>query len=234
MEAARNDRRTLRRLPANLGRGIMGVVQGEAILPAMIGGVATGGASVLDQDVRSSIQDGHPPGQGWRALGAAGGPVWSSAFVATLFTVGRISHDERFAAASYDILGAAAINVVCFQSIKLAVRRERPDGSNRQSFPSGHTSNAFALATVVERHYGWKTGVPAYLLAGLIGASRLQQDKHCLSDVVAGATLGYIVGRATVRVNDRPLPDGSGKGPALSVAPIMAGRARGLRISLAF
>jgi len=83
--------------------------------------------------------------------------------------------------------------------LKLAVGRERPNGQDNKSFPSGHTSNAFAMAAVAERHYGWKLGVPAYVLAGVMGASRLHQDKHWLSDVVAGATLGYIVGRTVVK-----------------------------------
>ena len=56
--------------------------------------------------------------------------------------------------------------------------------------------------------------VPAYLLAGLVGASRLEQDKHHLSDVVAGAALGYIVGRTVVRVNGRPIESESRRGAA--------------------
>ena len=73
------------------------------------------------------------------------------------------------------------------------------------SFPSGHTSAAFAWATVANAHYGPKVGIPSYLVASAIGASRLVKDKHYLSDVLAGATLGYIVGRTVVRENGEPL-----------------------------
>ncbi len=226
-------RRTLRRLPANFGRGIVGVFHRDTLMPLVIGGVATGGAWVLDEDMRDWINP--EPGDGWgQALETGGGPVWSSVFVASLFTAGRISKDTRFRAATYDALDAAVLNVVYFQSIKLVAQRTRPNGSNNQSFPSGHTSNAFALATVAERHYGWKIGVPAYLLAGAMGASRMKQDMHYFSDVVAGATLGYIVGRTVVRVNNRPLADGSGRGASLNVAPIVARRARGVQLSLSF
>ena len=231
--ATEDARRTVRRLPANLGRGIVGVFHRDTLMPLVIGGVATGGAWVLDEEMRDWINP--DPGQGWgQTLETAGGPVWSGVFVASMFTAGRISKNTRFRAASYDLLDAAVMNVVYFQSIKLVAQRERPNGSNNQSFPSGHTSNAFALATVAERHYGWKVGVPAYLLAGAVGASRMKQDMHYFSDVVAGATLGYIVGRTVVRVNGRPLPEGSGKGAAFNMTPIVARHARGVRMSLSF
>jgi len=232
-EGEKSDRRTLKRLPANFGRGIVGVFQRDTLLPLVVGGVATGGASVLDQDMRDWINP--TPGEGWgQALETAGGPIWSSVFVVSLFTAGRISKNTRFRAASYDMLEAAAMNVVYFQSLKLVARRTRPNGENNQSFPSGHTSNAFALATVAERHYGWKVGLPAYLLAGAIGASRMKQDAHYFSDVVAGATLGYIVGRTVVRVNSRPLADGSPKRAFLNLSPMVSPRARGLQMSLTF
>jgi hypothetical protein len=61
------------------------------------------------------------------------------------------------------------------------------------------------MATVAEYHFGPKIGIPAYLAAGFIGASRLQSNKHYLSDVVAGAALGYIVGKTVVRENGEPV-----------------------------
>jgi len=231
--ANEDGRRTVRRLPANLGRGIVGVFHRDTLMPLVIGGVATGGARVLDEDMRNWINPN--PGRGWgKTLEAGGGPVWSSVFVAGVFGAGRVSTNARFRAASYDMLDAAVMNVVCFQSIKPMVRRRRPNGSNNQSFPSGHTSHAFAVATVAERHYGWKIGVPAYLVAGVVGASRMKQDKHYFSDVVAGATLGYIVGRTAVRVNSRPLASGSARNASLDISPILARKARGLQVSLTF
>jgi membrane-associated phospholipid phosphatase len=69
--------------------------------------------------------------------------------------------------------------------------------SDRFSFPSGHTSSAFATAAVLERHYGWKVGVPAYAAATYVGGSRLSENKHYLSDVIFGAAIGVVCGRAT-------------------------------------
>jgi membrane-associated phospholipid phosphatase len=134
---------------------------------------------------------------------------------------------------TYDMLDASIVNLGYTEAIKAAVGRERPNQQDNKSFPSGHTSNSFALAAVAERHYGWKVGVPAYLAAGLVGASRLHEDKHWLSDVVAGATLGYVVGRTVVRVNSRAL-DHVATSPTLRVTPILAREARGLQMSLSF
>jgi len=232
-EGARDDgRRTLRRLPANLGRGIVGVFHADNIVPFLVGGSAAATASFFDEDVRDSIKGDE---ENWGdALETGAGPIWSSVFVAGMFTAGRLSHGSRFRAMTYDLLDAAIVNFGYTELIKVAVGRERPNGEDNQSFPSGHTSNSFALAAVAERHYGWKLGVPAYLAAGLVGASRLEQNKHYLSDVVAGAALGYIVGRTVVRVNSRPLNGGSARGAQMQLAPIVARHTRGMRLSIVF
>jgi membrane-associated phospholipid phosphatase len=222
-------RRTIKGLPANLGRGAIGVFHKDNLVPLLAGSAATGLATIWDEDVREAAQ---PYGWG-ESFETGAGPIWSSVFVATMFTAGRLSHATRFRAMTYDMLDAAIVNLGYTTLVKVAVGRERPNGENEYSFPSGHTSNAFSLAAVAERHYGWKLGVPAYLLAGVVGASRIQQDKHYLSDVVAGATLGYIVGRTVVRVNSRPLEVGA-RGARLDVAPLVGRKLRGVRVALSF
>lgn len=74
--------------------------------------------------------------------------------------------------------------------LKHLVGEERPDGSNDLSFPSGHTSTAFAFAAVVGIEHDLKWSIPAYTLATIVGASRINDDAHYLHDVVFGATLG--------------------------------------------
>lgn len=75
------------------------------------------------------------------------------------------------------------------------MQRTRPDGT-QYSFPSGHAATTFATATVLQRHLGWKAGVPAYAFATYVAASRVQVKRHYLSDVTMGAAIGIIAGRS--------------------------------------
>ena len=226
---ANEDRRTMGRLPANLGRAAVSVFNGDSLVPFLAGGVATAGASYLDLAVRDAV--GGSTGWGG-SVSTAWGPIGSTLFVAGMFTGGRLSQNQRFRAMTYDMLDAALVNAAYTEVFKRTVRRERPDGLDNKSFPSGHTSNAFTLATVAERHYGWKVGLPAYAVAALVGASRLQQNRHYLSDVVAGATLGYVVGHTVVRLNSRPLERGQKK--TWNISPIAGRDTRGMLLTVTF
>ena len=90
--------------------------------------------------------------------------------------------------------------------IKALVDRDRPflhyarpktlvPGPHDASFPSGHAAVTFASATVLQRHFGWKVGIPAYAVASYVAASRVQMKRHYLSDVAFGAALGIVAGR---------------------------------------
>jgi membrane-associated phospholipid phosphatase len=73
--------------------------------------------------------------------------------------------------------------------LQYTVHSEGPDGEEH-SFPSGHTSIAFAGASFIQQRYGWAYGGPAYFAAALVGASRIASDKHHVVDVLAGAGIG--------------------------------------------
>jgi membrane-associated phospholipid phosphatase len=227
---ADDGRRTTRRFPANLWRGARGMFSSDNLVPLAAGGAATGLSAFFDDDVRSAVADpGNSLGRNLSSVGA----LPAVGIVTGLFVGGRFAHEQRFRAATYDLLDAMIVNAAYTQVLKFATQRERPDGSNKHSFPSGHSSDAFALATVVERHYGWKLGVPSYVLAGAIGYSRIMQDKHWLSDVVAGATLGYVVGHTVVRVNGRPL-DVEAKKTTWNLSPVVSRSSRGLLLAVSF
>ncbi|RYD96118.1 MAG: phosphatase PAP2 family protein [Sphingobacteriales bacterium] len=77
----------------------------------------------------------------------------------------------------------------------------KPGGpTDNQSFPSGHTTAAFSAATVYALEYRDRPWVPvlAYSAATLIGLSRITENKHWATDVLAGAALGYATGRLVV------------------------------------
>ncbi|WP_080903470.1 phosphatase PAP2 family protein [Parabacteroides sp. Marseille-P3160] len=75
-------------------------------------------------------------------------------------------------------------------ALKYLVKKERPDHSDRHSFPSSHSSVSFAGATFLQRRYGWQWGVPAYVVASYTAWSRVYGKKHDVWDVGAGALLG--------------------------------------------
>lgn len=78
--------------------------------------------------------------------------------------------------------------------LKELTHSERPDHSDDHSFPSLHAATSFLTASFMMRRYGWKFGVPAYVLAGYVSWGRIYSKKHRFWDVAAGAALGTAVG----------------------------------------
>ncbi|MDR0733095.1 MAG: phosphatase PAP2 family protein [Dysgonamonadaceae bacterium] len=73
--------------------------------------------------------------------------------------------------------------------------RQRPNDSNRHSFPSGHTAIAFIAAEFLHQEYGDRSvwiSIGGYGMASLVGLSRIYRNKHWLSDVIAGAGTGIL------------------------------------------
>ena len=82
------------------------------------------------------------------------------------------------------------VNQAITFGLKNIIDRERPNMENNNSFPSGHTSTTFQSAAFIQKRYGWKYGVPAYVLAGFTGFTRLNSDQHYFTDILAGALIG--------------------------------------------
>ena len=83
-----------------------------------------------------------------------------------------------------------ATNLVITGGLKYTVNKRRPFNSGGQAFPSGHTSITFQAASFVHRKYGFKYSIPAYVLAGWTGYSRIYATRHDGWDVLAGAVVG--------------------------------------------
>lgn len=131
------------------------------------------------------------------------------------FAIGRAMRSDKTSHLGMDLLRAQILTESLVQPIKFAVGRERPNGANHHSFPSGHAAITFAGATVIERHLGWKQSVLGYAVASYVAASRLHDNVHFLSDVAFGAAIGTLAGR-TVTQHGRhywtmvPIPGGIG------------------------
>lgn len=105
--------------------------------------------------------------------------------------------------------------------LKELVHERRPDGSDRKSFPSGHTSISFAAAATLEKRYGWRAGVPALVVASFVGVARVQADRHYWRDVIAGAAIGGAGGWLLTSPHDqrvRLVPWAEHRGGGLTVA----------------
>lgn len=117
--------------------------------------------------------------------------------------------------------GQAALSIGVATGIttlgKSIIHAQRPDNSNNNSFPSGHTAVAFSSATTLYRRYGARYAIPAYALATFTGAARVAARKHHWYDVVAGAVIGtgsawYLTDRLDENVAITPWLDSDGGG----------------------
>jgi hypothetical protein len=130
------------------------------------------------------------------------------------------------------------------QTIKYATHRHRPDTgdgphawdgpslhgtTSNQSFPSGHASSAFAVATVIASEYDNAIVPPlAYTVAGITALNRVFQNGHWASDVFVGSAIGYFTGKAIVASHR------GGDTSRLSFAPMTDGRSVGMVVTYKF
>jgi membrane-associated phospholipid phosphatase len=111
------------------------------------------------------------------------------------YGAGKAFGNNKLALVGRDVVRAQVLSQVMVQTLKYSVRRDRPDLSNNKSFPSGHAASAFATASVLKSHYGWKVGVPAYALGGYVALARMAWNRHHATDVVMGAGFGLASAR---------------------------------------
>ncbi len=97
----------------------------------------------------------------------------------------------------FDLVRANIVSGVLVQAMKIAVRRDRPSGSCC-AFPSGHAATAFAVASVLERHLGYRGAWPTMAGAAYVAISRLADRQHFLSDVIFGSAVGIASGWTVV------------------------------------
>jgi membrane-associated phospholipid phosphatase len=139
---------------------------------------------------------------------------------------------------------AAVLAQVAILPLKYGLGRARPaqeQGTHEfkpftgnDAFPSGHSAQAFAIASAVSMHADnpWAGGC-AYGLAGLVGVSRLETRDHHVSDVLAGALVGTVIGRSVVTL-DRARRQGTGGHAEIRFTPVLDGTFRGVCLTAKF
>ncbi|UCE99225.1 MAG: phosphatase PAP2 family protein [Planctomycetota bacterium] len=159
-----------------------------------------GGASVAlhssdaDKRIAESIEDkqvfhdftdeslnviGHP----WAHIGASA--LWY------MFSSDR--EDELNKQRAKTMVSALSVTGAVTMGLKAIRHNEAPNGKN-WAWPSGHTASCFTAASVLDEFYGPKVGIPAYALASVVAYRMMDSGDHWTSDVVFGATLGWVVG----------------------------------------
>jgi len=160
-----------------------------------VGGAATLAARSVDGEVSEDVSSGTSFRNTFRPGTVIGGTPLELGAALTTYAIGRALKKPCVASVGADLVQAQLMATALTVALKQATRRSRPDGSGL-SFPSGHTSTAFASASVLQRRFGWKVGLPAYAVASYVAASRVGMNRHFLSDVAFGATIGIVAGRS--------------------------------------
>ena len=164
------------------------------------GAVAALAVHPADDHVQSHILGNDAADKFFKPGKIIGGAPFQVGTAVGLWSIGRYvvperegSRTNKFSHLGFDLMRAQIVTQTLVFAIKYTGQRDRPTGECC-AFPSGHAASAFAAASVVERHFGYRASWPALLAASYVGASRLVENRHWLSDVVFGAALGEAAG----------------------------------------
>jgi len=202
-------------LPAHTGwRALAGDVLGDfKAFPrrrstwVILGVGAVGAVAVhpLDETVTENLADSEAAGHFFAAGKWIGNAYVQIGTSVGLYLVGRylLPHAEgkpktnKVTHLGFDLIRGQILSQVLVQGIKVVAQRDRPTGECC-AFPSGHAATAFATASILERHFGYRGAWPIMVAAGYVGASRLADNRHFLSDVVFGSAVGMASGWTVV------------------------------------
>lgn len=154
----------------------------------------------LDQEIREATA-AHPErwGEWTQVLGGFGEAQYQVAGLFGLYLHSLHTQDVYERKFAKSLISSFTITGLSTLTVKAIANTDRPSqewNGGQFGFPSYHAASSVTIAAVVDEYYGHQWGIPAYAMAGLISWSRIDERDHDLSDVVFGATLGYVVGKA--------------------------------------
>lgn len=194
---------------------------------ALVGVGLTGLAFIVDQRVQDYFAD-HQPIKNQANTGDKIGQGYIHVGIGfALLGIGEMSDNKKLADTGAVTLEALLVNGIATEGLKYATNRKRPNGGNNMSFPSGHASSTATLAASISEMYDWdlRLAIPLYAYTAFVGASRIQAGEHHLSDVVAGITLGTVVGTSFAKYHkEKNSAQTSGN---LAIIPILDGNYKG-------
>ncbi|HSP13203.1 MAG TPA: phosphatase PAP2 family protein [Thermoanaerobaculia bacterium] len=166
---------------------------------AAVAGVAA--TTLVDDEIRDLAERNHSHAldEFTRLVEPLGGGRSNTVMLGFLL-YGVVRNDSRAKMTAFDSYMSSVIaSLAITPAIKHIANRRRPNGGDL-SFPSGHTTEAFALATSIAEMYPASRYV-VYGLAGSVGFARIYHNAHWASDVAAGAIIGSAVGHTVARTN---------------------------------
>jgi hypothetical protein len=183
----------------DLGQDVKHLPSKENLFWTVIGGGLALAAHPADDNVNESLVNSSFAHNFFKPGAVLGSTYTLLGSAVIVYAIGRGKDQPKVSHVGMDLIESLAVAEGITQLLKYTTRRERPDGSGKTSFPSGHASDTFAFATALERHLGWKGAVPAYIFSSYVAMSRLPANRHWLSDVVFGSAVGIISGRTVTR-----------------------------------
>ena len=170
-------------------------------------GIAAAGAVVVHQDLDDEVRDStaRTPlrwGKFSEGLGVLGNAEVQVPILLGSSLYASHSGDQQAVDMHRSLIESYALMGLGTLVIKAAVNSDRPSedwNGGQFGFPSFHAASSFTIASVLQEYHGPRVGLPASLLAGLISYSRIDERDHDLSDVLFGATFGWLVGRSVSR-----------------------------------
>jgi membrane-associated phospholipid phosphatase len=204
--------------------------------------LAVAGTSVVaDRPVRDFMRK-QAPGNTFLNDVQNFGQSYAVGVVGGFYVVGLMTDNEKTVHVGEDLISASLVSAAINQTIKVTVNRFRPRDdqgivniqgysglNNNSSFPSGHTTEAFTLASVIASSYEddpW-VAYSVYSVAGMVGIARMYLDAHWASDVVASAFIGTWVGKSVVSYNKSLRGNSKNK---VSIIPDVAPGYTGIRV----
>ncbi len=200
----------------------------------LTGGAVLGSAYYLDQNVRDYVQENMYAGDTGlsKLLYNFGNPKKVLPVYSGLYLYSKLSSDKYLENTLYYTFQSLLVTQGFTTLLKNTVKRDRPRNSKDdpfsrtggKSFISGHSSGAWATMTIFAKRYP-QTRYLSYGFASLVSASRIYEDAHWFSDILAGSFVGYQIGKLSVSLNDAFPED-------ITISPVYDGNLAGLAVNI--
>ena len=232
-----NDQKAIWTAPFNLHKD-----DAKWMVPSTIGLMAL---FATDRITGDEIAEFHHLSTTSRVLSYPGSTYGVAAAAASFYLLGREKHNERARETGILIAEGSIDSFIVFSALKVTTQRGRPQTGRERSeffeggtsFPSGHSTQAWTVATIVANEYHDKRAVQiaAYSIASAVSFARFAGGRHYISDVVVGSALGYGIGKYVYRAHHRQntqSEEDDGISRRLSIAPEFSRNTRRYGINL--